>query len=152
MYKIYMKKVKNITMHIHLETKTRKLYTKTTCSLAPGILDDFITYFSIFYNMKSTIYLFIKIHIPIHTDTIRTIWIVLAKINYKFILAPVKVWLFIKILISIHTNTTITKLYTTFLNKTNAANFRIFYYTLTFLEPSQISTSSKSCSHFPSTI
>lgn len=60
-------------MHIHLETKTRKLYTKTTCSLAPGILDDFITYFSIFYNMKSAIYLFIKIHIPIHTDTTRTI-------------------------------------------------------------------------------
>lgn len=42
---------------MHLETKTGRFHAKTVCSLAHGITDGFITYFSNFCNKKSFIYL-----------------------------------------------------------------------------------------------
>lgn len=42
---------------MHSETKTGRLHVKTVRSLAHGIMDGFITYFSNFYKKKSFIYL-----------------------------------------------------------------------------------------------
>lgn len=51
---------------MHLETKTRRLQVKTVCPLAQGIMDGFITYFTIFYN-QSFIYLWTHMYTQMDT-------------------------------------------------------------------------------------
>lgn len=56
--KVYMKKVKNVTEYISIWKQRTEGYTlKLLCSWAHEIMNGFITYFRIFYNKKSFIYL-----------------------------------------------------------------------------------------------
>jgi len=61
---IYMKKVKNNWIYMHLETKTGRLHAETVCSLAHRVMGGFITYFSNCYNKKSFIYLWTHTQVP----------------------------------------------------------------------------------------